>query len=71
MKMMKKFLTTCPSEAVLADKSLEEMNAIPGGLGLLFEFPGDPKKLKEKSKMKLWKKYFQGTVNRKAFVLVY
>ncbi|CAO3648391.1 unnamed protein product [Mucor hiemalis] len=58
MKMMKKFLTTCPSEAVLADKTAEEMNAIPGGLGLLFEFPGDPKKLKEKSKMKLWKKYF-------------
>ncbi|KAI8088204.1 rab-GTPase-TBC domain-containing protein [Thamnidium elegans] len=58
MKMMKQFLTTCPSEAVVADKSLEEMNLIPGGLGLLFEFPGDPKKLKEKSKMKLWKKYF-------------
>ncbi|GAA5816203.1 hypothetical protein MFLAVUS_009729 [Mucor flavus] len=58
MKMMKQFLTTCASEAVVADKSVEEMNAIPGGLGLLFEFPGNPKKLKEKSKMKLWKKYF-------------
>ncbi|KAI9252176.1 rab-GTPase-TBC domain-containing protein [Helicostylum pulchrum] len=58
MKMMKQFLTTCASEAVVVDKSVEEMDLIPGGLGLLFEFPGDPKKLKEKSKMKLWKKYF-------------
>lgn len=60
MKMMKQFLTTCPSEAVIADKTYEEMTSIPGGLGLSFDFPGDPKKLKEKSKMKLWKKYFNG-----------
>lgn len=60
MRMMKQFLTTCASEAVIADKTYEEMNTIPGGLGLQFEFPGDSKKLKEKSKMKLWKKYFNG-----------
>ncbi|KAI7892057.1 rab-GTPase-TBC domain-containing protein [Mucor mucedo] len=58
MKMMKQFLTSCPSEAVVAGKTLAEMDSIPGGLGLTFEYPGDPKKLKEKSKMKLWKKYF-------------
>ncbi|KAL7320859.1 GTPase activating protein (GAP) [Mucor circinelloides] len=58
MRMMKQFLTTCASEAVIADKTHEEMHAVPGGLGLQFEFPGDPKKLKEKSKMKLWRKYF-------------
>ncbi|GAN11449.1 TBC-domain-containing protein [Mucor ambiguus] len=58
MRMMKQFLTTCASEAVISDKTYEEMSAIPGGLGLQFEFPGDPRKLKEKSKMKLWKKYF-------------
>lgn len=62
MRMMKQFLTTCASEAVITDKTYEEMNTIPGGLGLQFEFPGDPKKLKEKSKMKLWKKYFIGTL---------
>ncbi|SCV68775.1 BQ2448_896 [Microbotryum intermedium] len=28
-----------------------------GGLGLVFKFPGDPRKLREKSKMKLWKEY--------------
>ncbi|KAI8637470.1 rab-GTPase-TBC domain-containing protein [Parasitella parasitica] len=57
MRMMKQFLTTCASEAVIGEKTYEEMNTIPGGLGLQFDFPGDPKKLKEKSKMKLWKKY--------------
>lgn len=57
MKMMKKFLKTCPSEAVIAERDL---NLVPGGLGLTFGFPGDPKKLKEKSKMKLWKQYFEG-----------
>ncbi|GAA5899035.1 uncharacterized protein JCM6883_003516 [Sporobolomyces salmoneus] len=27
------------------------------GLGLIFKYPGDPRKLREKSKMKLWKDY--------------
>ncbi|ORY75652.1 rab-GTPase-TBC domain-domain-containing protein [Leucosporidium creatinivorum] len=30
-----------------------------GGLGLIFKFPGDPRKLREKSKMKLWKEYLE------------
>ena len=30
-----------------------------GGLGLIFKYPGDPKKLRERSKMKLWRDYFR------------
>ena len=30
-----------------------------GGLGLIFKYPGDPRKLREKSKMKLWRDYFR------------
>ena len=30
-----------------------------GGLGLVFKYPGDPRKLREKSKMKLWRDYFR------------
>ncbi|KAI9249878.1 rab-GTPase-TBC domain-containing protein [Sporodiniella umbellata] len=56
MKMMKRFLKTCPSEALITEKDME---SVPGGLGLTFGFPGDPKKLKDKSKMKLWKQYFE------------
>ena len=58
--MLKKFLTTCPSELVVSDKTNEEIDQSPGGLGLTFGFPGDSKKLKDKSKMRLWKKYFNG-----------
>ncbi|KAI8969958.1 rab-GTPase-TBC domain-containing protein [Mycotypha africana] len=58
MKTMKQFLATCASEWLVADKPIEGLSSIPGGLGLQYEFPGDPRKLKEKSKMKLWKKYF-------------
>lgn len=29
------------------------------GLGVLFKFPGDPKKLREKTKLRLWKDYFR------------
>lgn len=61
MKMLKRFLETCPSELMLADKTNDEIDKAPGGLGLTFGFPGDPKKLKDRSKMKLWKKYFHGT----------
>lgn len=29
------------------------------GLGMIYKFPGDPRKLREKSKMKLWKAYLE------------
>ncbi|GAA5849918.1 hypothetical protein JCM8547_000954 [Rhodosporidiobolus lusitaniae] len=29
------------------------------GLGMIFKFPGDPRKLRERSKMKLWKEYLR------------
>lgn len=63
---MKQFLTTCVSEAIVADKTPQEMDQLKGGLGLKFDFPGDPRVLKDKSKMKLWKKYF----SRKFIMLV-
>jgi hypothetical protein len=34
-------------------------NGYQGGLGLIFKYPGDPRKLREKSKMKLWRDYFR------------
>ncbi|KAI8069912.1 rab-GTPase-TBC domain-containing protein [Gongronella butleri] len=58
MKMMKRFLATCASEALVNDKDAEAMDQLPGGLGLQFGFPGDARKLKDKSKMKLWKRFF-------------
>ncbi|KAF9976068.1 hypothetical protein BGZ73_009166 [Actinomortierella ambigua] len=57
MRSLKPFLSTCFSEALLADRpDVEEKDS---GLGWLFEFPGDPKKLKNKSKTKLWLQYLK------------
>lgn len=51
-------------EGAEADPSL--IDALPpapsyhAGLGARFKYPGDPRKLREKSKMKLWKDYLRG-----------
>ncbi|KAL8283146.1 hypothetical protein RQP46_005924 [Phenoliferia psychrophenolica] len=37
----------------------ETSNGYHGGLGTIFKYPGDPRKLREKSKMKLWKEYLR------------
>ncbi|RUP44863.1 hypothetical protein BC936DRAFT_148927 [Jimgerdemannia flammicorona] len=57
MKSLKMFLATCYSEALLLDKKEEELP--PCGLGVQFGFPGDMKKLKDRSKTKLWRQYFE------------
>ncbi|KAF9464905.1 TBC-domain-containing protein [Collybia nuda] len=79
MKLVKGFVKTCYSEALVSttstvadnereDGSLiseEKADAAPrestyhGGLGLRFKFPGDPKKLREASKIKLWTIYLR------------
>ncbi|KAG9071125.1 hypothetical protein KI688_008668 [Linnemannia hyalina] len=57
MRSLKPFLATCFSEALLADRP--DVSEKDSGLGWIFEFPGDPKKLKNKSKTKLWLQYFK------------
>ena len=64
MKQLRPFLDTCYSESLLRlgdedSKGKHREDAVPYemGLGETFGFPGDPKKLKDKSKMRLWKEY--------------
>ncbi|KAJ8487454.1 hypothetical protein ONZ45_g14324 [Pleurotus djamor] len=75
MKAVKGFVKSCYSEVLLAsatpdnereDGSLVQdgkdgssENVYHGGLGLKFRFPGDPKKLREASKIKLWTTYLR------------
>ncbi|KAG9223973.1 hypothetical protein CCMSSC00406_0004411 [Pleurotus cornucopiae] len=47
-------MTTEEKDAATANES-----AYHGGLGLRFKFPGDPKKLREASKIKLWTTYLK------------
>ncbi|KAH6916312.1 rab-GTPase-TBC domain-containing protein, partial [Coprinopsis sp. MPI-PUGE-AT-0042] len=74
MKQVKTFVKTCYSEALAsdtpndaADNEREDGSLLDnsseakylGGLGLKFKFPGDPKKLREASKVKMWTKYLK------------
>ncbi|KAJ6621467.1 TBC-domain-containing protein [Mycena sp. CBHHK59/15] len=42
------------------DDPIPRESTYHGGLGLKFKFPGDPKKLREGSKIKLWTQYLRG-----------
>ncbi|KAE9405257.1 TBC-domain-containing protein [Gymnopus androsaceus JB14] len=72
MKSVKGFVKTCYSEVLITtsapvpgdekdEPSASEASesSYHGGLGLRFKFPGDPKKLREASKIKLWTTYLK------------
>ncbi|KAJ3893867.1 rab-GTPase-TBC domain-containing protein [Lentinula edodes] len=72
MKSVKGFVKTCYSEVLVSGSAFtpsdekDEHSASEasessyhGGLGLRFKFPGDPKKLREASKIKLWMTYLK------------
>lgn len=59
---LKPFLGTFYSEFLLATLDGEqnaESHAPERGLGQIFRYPGDPRKLRDKSKMRLWLEYFR------------
>ena len=66
---LKVVVNGCYSEYLLAgakSKDLEEAKneakePPDAGLGMLFKYPGDPRKLRDRSKMRLWAEYLRGT----------
>ncbi|SPQ19514.1 8863f0a0-7015-4043-8283-224d8a2bf54f [Thermothielavioides terrestris] len=56
---MKQVTAECYSEYLLRPE--DKKNAIPpdAGLGMLFKYPGDPKKLRDRAKMRLWAEYLR------------
>lgn len=59
----------CYSEYLLSgakSKGQDENNAAEtrqppdAGLGMVFRYPGDARKLRDRSKMRLWAEYFRG-----------
>ncbi|KAK4682762.1 GTPase activating protein (GAP) [Podospora pseudoanserina] len=56
---LKKVVGECYSEYLLRPE--EQKNATPpdAGLGLIFKYPGDPKKLRDRAKMRLWAEYLR------------
>lgn len=57
---LKKVVAECYSEYHLLSKEAKKETEPPrGGLGMKFRFPGDPKKLRDNSKMRLWGEYLR------------
>lgn len=49
------------TEKLVDDQNPEEQLKPPdAGLGMMFRYPGDPKKLRDKGKMRLWYEYLRG-----------
>lgn len=76
MKTLKSFVSTFYSEHLLSSNNEEEgkfttsegsANGHHAGLGAVYKYPGDPRKLREKSKVKLWKEYLTRMILSLAF----
>lgn len=73
---LKTIVLQCYSEYLLSERSqkgVETPEVVPkgppdGGLGLLFRYPGDARKLRDKSKMRLWAEYLRGVFHIQALV---
>lgn len=65
---LKVIVTQCYSEYLLSEKATKSAeksdvvsrNAPDEGLGLLYRYPGDARKTRDKSKMRLWAEYMRG-----------
>lgn len=68
---LKAVIGECFSEYLLSGATKAERDDAMGlrgtkeppdaGLGMVFRYPGDARKLREQSKMRLWREYFRGT----------
>ena len=73
---LKTIVAQCYSEYLLSEKvqkGADTPDVIPknppdSGLGLLFRYPGDARKLRDKSKMRLWAEYLRGVFYNQALV---
>ncbi|KAG5420065.1 GYP2 [Candida metapsilosis] len=62
IKKLKPFVQTCYSEYILSKNKVSNEvieHSPPGGLGLVFKFPGNAKESKDKFKVKLWFDFFK------------
>jgi hypothetical protein len=56
---LKKVTDQCYSEYLLRPEDKKNATPPDAGLGLLFKYPGDPKKLRDRAKMRLWAEYLR------------
>ena len=69
IESMRSVISQCYSEYLLSPGRTSKNDAAQqngirdqpdAGLGMLFKYPGDPKKLRDRSKMRLWGEYLRG-----------
>ncbi|KAK7983678.1 hypothetical protein PG989_011080 [Apiospora arundinis] len=56
---LKKVAAECYSEYLLRPEDKKSANPPDAGLGMMFKYPGDPKKLRDRAKMRLWAEYLR------------
>lgn len=56
---LKKVTAECYSEYLLRAEGDKDTKPPDAGLGMLFRYPGDPKKLRDRAKMRLWAEYLR------------
>ncbi|KAK3330881.1 hypothetical protein B0H66DRAFT_490717 [Apodospora peruviana] len=56
---LKRVTGECYSEYLLRPEDKKNAAAPDAGLGMLFRYPGDPKKLRDRAKMRLWAEYLR------------
>ncbi|KAI2617179.1 TBC-domain-containing protein [Hypoxylon sp. NC1633] len=55
----KKVVAECYSEYLLRPEDKKNASPPDAGLGMIFRYPGDPKKLRDRAKMRLWAEYLR------------
>lgn len=56
---LKKVVAECYSEYLLRPEDQKNANPPDAGLGMMFRYPGDAKKLRDRAKMRLWAEYLR------------
>jgi hypothetical protein len=59
VQKLKKVTSECYSEYLLRPEDKKNVSPPDAGLGMLFRYPGDPKKLRDRAKMRLWAEYLR------------
>ncbi|KAL2757716.1 hypothetical protein ACRALDRAFT_1054897 [Sodiomyces alcalophilus JCM 7366] len=56
---LRKVVAECYSEHLLRPEEKKDAAPPDAGLGMMFRYPGDPKKLRDRAKMRLWAEYLR------------
>ncbi|KAM0439766.1 hypothetical protein ACHAPT_000861 [Fusarium lateritium] len=65
---LRRVVAECYSEHLLRTEDKKNISPPDAGLGMVFRYPGDPKKLRDRAKMRLWAEYLRD--NGRNFTLI-